>query len=318
MINKDNPPLISVVIPCYNVENYISECIDSIIFQNLDDIEIICLDDNSSDNTLAVLKGLSKNDKRIKVFSFKENKGAGALRNIGIAKAKGEWIVFCDSDDWFEEGIFKKLQKVISNVNKNINIIEYNYNISVNKFEKKNADWLNRGNSGIKEVKSINIMLATGNGNKLYRRNFLKKYNLKNCENNMSGEEIPMVICAYKLSKEIYYLNETGYNWRVNPKSTSRSRKNNKKFLSNIFLMTDFLKTEMNRLKIYNDDEYHKICRTIYNWSVKQKRDLSPEFFHFYLKCNKLYKSWKLKKNKPYLFVFISLLFKKLKLFNKR
>ena len=71
MINKDNPPLISVIIPCYNVENYISECIDSIISQNLDDIEIICLDDNSSDNTLVVLKGLSK---RIKVFSFKEKK----------------------------------------------------------------------------------------------------------------------------------------------------------------------------------------------------------------------------------------------------
>ena len=279
-----NKSLISIIIPCYNAGKYIKECIESIISQKFKNFEILCFDDCSNDNTLQILKNMSSLDKRIKVFPSTSKMYAGALRNKGIENAKGEWLLFCDSDDWLEENILQDLEDVISQLDNNINIIEYNFNISVDKTQKKQADWLNRGKTGIKQVKDIDIMLATGNGNKLYRKNFIDHYNLKNCENNMSGEEIPMHICSYLLAEKLFYLNKIGYNWRENFISTSRS-KNNIKFLQGVFLMTDFLKDEMKRLNIYNEKLYYSLCKRIYNWHIKDKQDLSIAYLKYYMKC---------------------------------
>lgn len=309
-------PLISIIIPCYNAEKYIKECIESIILQKFKNFEILCFDDCSNDNTLQILKNMSSLDEQIRVFPSTSKMYAGALRNKGIENAKGEWLLFCDSDDWLEENILQDLEDVISQLDNNINIIEYNFNISVDKTQKKQADWLNRGKTGIKQVKDIDIMLATGNGNKLYRKKFIDRYNLKNCENNMSGEEIPMHICSYLLAEKIFYLNKTGYNWRENLKSTSRS-KNNTKFLQGVLGMTDFLKKEMNRLNIYNENLYHNFCKTIYNWHIKEKQDLSTPYLKFYIECNKRFANWGLKTNKPLLFVIIKLMLKKIILAGK-
>lgn len=304
-----NNPLISIIIPCYNAEKYIKECIESITSQKFQNFEILCLDDCSSDNTLQILENMSSLDERIKVFPSTQKMYAGALRNKGIKIANGEWLLFCDSDDWLEENILQDLSEVISKLDKNINIVEYNFNISVDKIQKKQADWLNRGETGIKQVKNIDIMLATGNGNKLYRKSFIDCYNLKNCENNMSGEEIPMHICSYLLAGKIFYLNKIGYNWRQNLNSTSRS-KNNTKFLQGVFIMTNFLKEEMCRLNIYDEKYYHIFCKTIYNWHIKEKQDLSVPYFKYYMECNKKFANWGLKCNKPLLFVVIKLMFK--------
>ncbi len=306
-----NKPLISIIIPCFNAEKYIKECIESITSQKFQNFEILCLDDCSNDNTLQILKNMSSLDERIKVFPSTSKMYAGALRNKGIENAKGEWLLFCDSDDWLEETILQDLEEVITKLDKNINIIEYNFNISVDKNTKKQADWLNQGKTGIKQVKDIDIMLATGHWNKLYRKNFIDRYNLRDCENNMSGEEIPMHICSYLLAEKIFYLNKIGYNWRENLKSTSRS-KNNTKFLQGVFLMTDFLKEEMKRLNIYDENLYRILCKTIYSWHIKEKQDLSISYFKYYIECNKRFTQWGLKTNKPLLSVIIKLMFKKM------
>ncbi|HBH6553357.1 TPA: glycosyltransferase family 2 protein, partial [Enterococcus faecium] len=90
---------ISVIVPCYNVEKYIDECINSLINQTLKDIEIILLNDGSTDNTLAILKKYEKLDSRIKVYEHK-NMGLGPTRNRGIKIANGEFLAFVDSDDF--------------------------------------------------------------------------------------------------------------------------------------------------------------------------------------------------------------------------
>ena len=81
--------LISVIVPVYNVEKYLEQCLDSIINQNLKDIEIICVNDGSTDNSLRILENFSSKDNRVKIFS-KENGGQASARNLGIKKAKGK------------------------------------------------------------------------------------------------------------------------------------------------------------------------------------------------------------------------------------
>ena len=95
-------PLISIIIPVYNVEKYLAECLDSCINQTLEDIEIICVDDCSTDNSYKILEEYQQKDSRIKVFRQETNKKQGAARNKGLKVATGEYIWFVDSDDYVD------------------------------------------------------------------------------------------------------------------------------------------------------------------------------------------------------------------------
>lgn len=92
---------VSVIVPVYNVEKYIRQCVESICAQTLKDIEILLIDDGSSDNSAAILDEFAKKDNRVRVFK-RENHGAGTERNFGIEHAKGKYLSLLDSDDWFE------------------------------------------------------------------------------------------------------------------------------------------------------------------------------------------------------------------------
>ena len=91
---------ISVIIPVYNAEKYLRECLDSVIEQTLQEIEIICVDDGSTDNSLAILKEYTQKDERLKIIE-QANRGAGAARNLGMAVALGEYLAFLDADDLY-------------------------------------------------------------------------------------------------------------------------------------------------------------------------------------------------------------------------
>ena len=93
-------PLVSFVLPVYNVEKYLPQCLDSLLVQTMPHIEIICVDDGSTDCSLKILKEYAEKDRRIKVFSQK-NQFTGAARNLGLRKASGEYVTFLDSDDFF-------------------------------------------------------------------------------------------------------------------------------------------------------------------------------------------------------------------------
>lgn len=100
---------VSVIIPVYNTEKYLPKCLESVCNQTLKDIEIICVNDASPDGSLAVLQEYAKNDNRIKLINFTENKGAAAARNAGIDAATGEYIGFVDSDDFVDLDFYEKL-----------------------------------------------------------------------------------------------------------------------------------------------------------------------------------------------------------------
>ncbi|MDR3243909.1 MAG: glycosyltransferase [Elusimicrobiota bacterium] len=103
-------PKLSVVIPIYNAQKYIGQCLDSIINQPFKDIEIICINDGSTDNTLSILKEYASKDSRIIIIN-QTNQGAGSARNKGIESAKGEYIHFMDADDYLADNAYEELYK---------------------------------------------------------------------------------------------------------------------------------------------------------------------------------------------------------------
>jgi glycosyltransferase involved in cell wall biosynthesis len=100
---------VSVIIPVFNVEPYLRRCLNSVVNQTLSDIEIICVNDCSHDNSLEILKEYAAKDSRIKIIDFPENKGAAVARNTAMGQVCGEYIGFVDSDDFIDLDFYEKL-----------------------------------------------------------------------------------------------------------------------------------------------------------------------------------------------------------------
>ena len=117
--------LVSIVVPIYNAENYLTKCIYSIIKQTYKNIEIILVNDGSTDNSLKICETFALNDKRIIIISQK-NMGVSTARNIGINVAKGEYISFVDSDDTIEDNY---IQELVDNSNSGkVDVVICGYN----------------------------------------------------------------------------------------------------------------------------------------------------------------------------------------------
>ena len=128
---------VSVIIPVYNVENYLRDCLNSVVNQTLKDIEIICINDGSTDKSREILQEFADKDSRIKIID-QENKGQAAARNIGIKLAKGEFIGFVDSDDWLAADFYEKLYD---------SAIKFNADIAAGSIKRcfasgKSEDWI--------------------------------------------------------------------------------------------------------------------------------------------------------------------------------
>lgn len=107
-------PKISVVVPCYNAEHYLSECLDSIVNQSFKDFEIVCVEDCSTDKTKQALEKYAKKYKNIRVICNDVNKGLAISRNVGMNNADGEYVLFVDSDDYVSDDCLEKLYNQIS------------------------------------------------------------------------------------------------------------------------------------------------------------------------------------------------------------
>lgn len=225
-----NSPLVSIIIPVYNVELYLRECLDSIIKQEYSFLEIIIIDDGSNDNSKSIAEMYSTNDKRV-IFISQENIGQGATRNRGISIASGEYILFVDSDDFIEKGLIKHLVETIGNSE----LLVYNGKAFMD-FEKKYE--LNQKSyfpiaEKYSNMEIDGIAFFQENYNcvqpclKMYRRDFIIKYGIKFPE-GIYGEDVSFwleVCMKAKLIKYTYYL---GYNRRYRPNSvmTTTSFKN--------------------------------------------------------------------------------------------
>lgn len=117
--------LISVIIPCYNLEGYVRKCIGSILNQTYKKLEIIAIDDGSTDQTPDILAQYAARDERV-VFIRQENAGAGAASNKGIEIARGEFIAFVDNDDWIEPDMYEKLHQALITNHADMSVCNFN------------------------------------------------------------------------------------------------------------------------------------------------------------------------------------------------
>ena len=106
---SDEQPALSIIVPVYNTELFLARCMDSLLGQTIKDIEIICIDDKSTDGSLRILREYEKKDNRIKVITQEKNSGVSIARNTGLAVAAGEYIGFVDSDDFVDFDFYEKL-----------------------------------------------------------------------------------------------------------------------------------------------------------------------------------------------------------------
>ncbi len=169
---------VSVIIPVYNVENYLARCLDSVLGQTLKDIEIICVNDGSTDKSVEILQKYAKKDARIKVVNQKKE-GVSVARNTGIVNATGEYIAFLDSDDFVDLDFYEKLFNNIEIQKADIacaSIIREN--------EKKKTCLVDYTKVEVSHNTTEKFLLAHSPKynfvwNKLYRRKFLVNNNLK-------------------------------------------------------------------------------------------------------------------------------------------
>ena len=178
-------PKISIIIPVFNSEDLLGNCLDSILNQTLKEIEIICIDDESSDDSLKILKDFESKDNRFKVFQ-QENSGAGSARNRGIDESNGEYILFVDSDDFIEKETCEELYEQAKRLNcdlilfnsirhfpndRNLNLIHFKKNMNINYHEK------------VFDYEYFRDRIFDGEygviWNKLYKSSFIKNNNLR-------------------------------------------------------------------------------------------------------------------------------------------
>ena len=166
-MNNNHPPKISLIVPIYKVEAYLSRCIDSILNQSFSDFELILIDDGGPDRCGTICDTYAKKDSRIHVI-HQENRGVSAARNAGIDAALGEWIAFVDSDDWLHKDYLKIL---ISGILSDTDIVICNCLVTSNQSEKDcNCSDVQCFGASIKDIYS-NHIARTRVWGRLYKRN---------------------------------------------------------------------------------------------------------------------------------------------------
>ena len=168
---------VSIIVPVYNVEQYLVKCLDSLINQTLKEIEIICINDGSTDNSLEILNAYSQKDSRVKVID-KENEGVSAARNIGLEQAQGEYVMFVDSDDYLELKACELAYNQIINSKADLLLFNY-YHETVNGKKESNQlnNLLNYEKFYFDASPEAFYNIMTGVCGKLFRNKGLCKFN---------------------------------------------------------------------------------------------------------------------------------------------
>jgi glycosyltransferase involved in cell wall biosynthesis len=217
-------PEITIIIPVYNVEDYLSKCLDSILAQTFNDFECILIDDGSTDNSGKICDKYAKKDDRMIVIHQK-NSGPSSARNAGLDKAGGEWIGFVDSDDWCDNDMFSRLYE---------NSIRNNADVSVcgwkRIYKNKIITYAQEKEYIYNSYEAVNAMLSNKyfDGyiwNKLIRARFFTKYNIRFDINIKPFEETLVLFRILKIINKAVYSPVPCYNYNINPDSiTNKSR----------------------------------------------------------------------------------------------
>ena len=258
-------PKVSVIIPCYNVENYLRQCLDSVVNQTLKEIEIICIDDGSTDYTLDILEEYASKDSRFKIIK-QQNGGPGQARNAGLDIATGEYVSMLDSDDYFELNMLEKFYNTAVSKDTDIILCAANdFNDEENKHRRIRCALVEKYLPfkkifNYKDMPKYIFNFCIGWAwDKFYKKSFIDKYNLRYAQLKNS-EDLTFVFLSLVLAKKISVLNEILISHRKRSGSVEVTRENNP--YDFIFAATKL------RNDLINYGKYEEVEQSFVNWFV--------------------------------------------------
>ena len=241
---KDTVKL-SVVVPVYNTEKYLKKCLNSLVHQTLENIEIIVINDGSTDNSAAICEYYAKEHKQIRFINNTENSGLSYVRNLGIAESLGDYIGFVDSDDYIEINMFEKLYKSIIKNNCDIAICNYiklteaGEVLHESKYYKNfNERVIDNNINNLINIVNYGDIMAW---NKLYKQHLFNdiQYPVKK-----TFEDVQTTCKLIEKAEKIVYINDPLYYYisREDSITTTRSINNHMNYISSLKNQYDYLK----------------------------------------------------------------------------
>lgn len=229
-MNKTQP-LISVIVPCYNVEKYLHKCVDSILGQTYRNLEVILVDDGSTDSTPQLCDAYAKQDKRVKVI-HKENGGLVSARNAGYDATKGEWMMYIDGDDWIDDNTCEGLLEYASKY-ENVDLVFWK---CVQELEDKSLKdkwgWACQEkaklytNDACQELARNTLIYKSGIATaycKMIRRGYALRFGIQHDKRLRQGAEgLEFSLRAFYYAQRVVFANEYYYHYRYNPDSISK------------------------------------------------------------------------------------------------
>lgn len=283
-------PKFTIIVPVYNTEKYLSECLDSLINQTYEDIEIICINDGSTDGSLGILNEYAQKDSRIKIIN-QANQGVSVARNTGIENAKGDYILFVDSDDWLELNTCEKFNDVLFS---DIDMLFYNYKIRKADGSTIIEKQINQCivNKKIKFYDYIEecftCLNLRGILGKVYKREFLKQNNIQFLSDLWFGEDTYYLMRNLVNNPQVYILDDCLYNYRnfsLNSLSNKACEMQYKQLMLLLHYFNNLFDHDSNKLLEFcaNNDTFNVLLylfRDIYFTSYKNEYLLSIKSIH--------------------------------------
>ncbi len=266
--------MISVIIPVYNVEDYLNVCLNSVLKQTYKNFEIICIDDDSTDSTLNILEYFSQKDSRVKILKNESNKGPGFSRNRGLEIAKGKYISFLDGDDWLSPNAYEILIKKAEKNNLDLllfkNIVYYEESHIFGMEPYYDMEYLNKLENEVFNHFDINktklFEMSNASWNKFYLKSFLDRNNIHFPNDNLIHEDNPFFYKTITSAQRISLINMYLHNRRRRPNSIMTL--NNDRLFDNIDICYLILEVFLKNIQLY---QYYK--KELLNYIFKQTLD---------------------------------------------
>lgn len=281
--------MISVIVPVYNVEDYLHVCINSVLKQTYQDFEIICIDDASTDSSLDILKYFTQKDSRIKVLKNDSNRGPGFSRNKGLEVAQGKYISFLDGDDWLSLDAYEILIKKVEEDNLDLlmfkNVVYYEdsqefgfekyYDMEfMNEFENKVFNHFDLDKTKL-------FVMSNAPWNKFYLKSFLDENNIRFPNENLIHEDNPFFYKTITHARRISLINKYLHNRRRRPNSIMTL--NNERLFDNIdicYMILDVFLENYQLYQYYKKEVLTYIFASILNGKHNQiEEEFKEEFF---------------------------------------
>lgn len=282
---------ISVIVSVYNTEKYIEKCLDSLLNQTYSNIEIVVINDCSTDGSLKILKKYAKKYDNMILIENKENKGLSYSRNVGLEKATGEYIGYIDSDDYVDPTYYEQMMKAIKKEKSEIAIADMKIVYEDGSF----PDYVSKGCNG--EVNTLNIIkngLAASACNKLFKREIIEKYKFSEGKLN---EDLAVILPSIVAAKKISYVENNNYYYVQHTGSIQNSRFSDRRF-------DIFYGVELTLKRIKGCKNYAKISQAIIYeqlivlliYVIPKEKNLIRRY-HILKKYNQLSKKYNIRRN---------------------